>query len=67
MSSLQERGRDGKTQAFPLPRMVRSQREIPEVSRSWSKKQELQRSGSGKEVLLHILSVEVNGAEDISA
>ena len=32
-----------------------------------SKKQELQRSGSGKQVLLNIFSVEVNGTRDISA
>ena len=36
-------------------------------SGSWSKKQEFQRrSGSGKEVLLNILSVEVNGTDAIS-
>ena len=42
-------------------------REIPEVLGSWSKQQEPRRSGSGKEVLLNILSVEVNGTGAISA
>ena len=62
MSSLQARGRNRKVHTIPLPRMVRSQtidsRSFQEVE---AKKQKSQRSGSGQEVLLNILSVEVNG------
>ena len=43
-------------------------RGLPEVFfGNESKKQEPQRSGSGKEVLLDILSVEVNGTKAILA
>ena len=47
---------------------TKSDERSQKFSGSWSKKQDPQRrSGSGKEVLLNVLSVEVNGTGAISA
>ena len=49
------------------PEWYEVRREIPEaLKKSWSKKQEPQRSGSGKEVLLSILSVKAYGTGPLS-
>ena len=51
-----------KHRLYRCPQWYEVRREIPKPSESWSKKQEPQRSfGSGKEVLLCILSVKANG------
>ena len=58
MSSLQKK----KGQKSTAQNGAKSDERFQKFSGSWSKKQELQRrSGSGKEVLLNILSVEVIG------
>ena len=68
MSSLQERGRNRKSTGYTTAQNgTKSDGRFQRPSESWSKKQEPQsRSGSDKELLLNILSVEINGTGHFS-
>ena len=68
MSSLPDRGRHREAQALPLPRVVRSQTgDSRGLQKAGAKSKNLkERSGSGEEVLLCILSVKANGTEATS-
>ena len=66
---MPDRGRHRKAQPMTTSQNgTKADERFQKFSGSWSNKQEPQRrSGSGKEVLLNILSVEANGTGAISA
>ena len=61
-----KRKEQGKHRLYLCPEWYEVTREIPEVFRMLEQESQ-RRSGSGTEVLLNILSVEVNGTGAISA
>ena len=67
MPSLSQGERHRKTQALSQLRMVRKTRDSRCFQKVGAKSENIQEGGSGKEVLLRILSVKVNGTGATSA